>query len=122
MHRRWPPRRCCHDGIVTVTGSGKRGGGGRGSGRGSEVPAALWIRRPLGPKAALPSAHGAVGAMADYGGADGGPVAAVALINPLKDLLPALALEIHVDIRGLLAFRRDETLEQQAGAHRVRCW
>ncbi len=64
-------------------------------------------------------ADGAARAEAHDGGAQGGPVAAVALVDPLDHLLAPLALEVDVDVRRLPALGRDEALEQQPGAHRV---
>ena len=58
-------------------------------------------------------AHGAAGAVADHRRGQTGAVAAVLPIDVLDDLLAALMLEIDVDVRRLVAFGRDEALEQQ---------
>ena len=64
-------------------------------------------------------AHGQPAAIADHGGGEAGPVAAVAGIDILNHLLAPLMLEIDVDIRRLLAFRRDEALEQEIDLGRI---
>ena len=52
-------------------------------------------------------------AVVDDGGADGGAVAAVALVDVLHHLLAPLVLEVDVDVRRLAALLGDEALEQQ---------
>ena len=52
-------------------------------------------------------------AVVDDGGADGGALAAVALIEILDHLLAPLVLEIDVDVGRLATFGGDEALEQQ---------
>ena len=64
-------------------------------------------------------AHGAAGAVADHGGAQGRAVAAVMLVDPLDHPLALLVLEIDVDVRRLGALGGDEALEQQPGLRRV---
>jgi hypothetical protein len=56
-------------------------------------------------------AHGASAAVADHGGANGGAVAAVGVIDPLDDFLAAFVLEVDVDVGRFLAFGADETLK-----------
>ena len=51
--------------------------------------------------------------MADDGADDGGAVSAVAVVDMLDHLLPALMLEIHIDVGRLVAAGGDEALEQQ---------
>ena len=58
-------------------------------------------------------ADGAAGAVADDGGADRRPLAAVAVVDVLDHLLAALVLEVDVDVGRLVAAGRDEALEQQ---------
>ena len=58
-------------------------------------------------------ADGAARAIVDDGRADGGAVAAIALIDVLDDLLAPLVLEIDVDVGRLAAVFRDEAGEQQ---------
>ncbi len=77
---------------------------------------ALLPRKPQGPPRvpqgqAMPVAD----ELADHG-CPGGPVA---LIDVLDDLLPALMLEVHIDVRGLGALPGDEAFEQEADARRV---
>ena len=52
-------------------------------------------------------------AVVDDGGADGGALAAVAVVDILDHLLAPLVLEIDVDVGRLVALGRDEALEQQ---------
>ncbi len=52
-------------------------------------------------------------AIGDHLGGDGGPLAAVFLVDVLEDLLAALVLEIDVDVRRLVALAADEALEEQ---------
>ena len=54
----------------------------------------------------------------DFGG-DRGPLAAVLLVDVLKDLLAPLVLEVDIDVRGLVAFATDEPLEEQVDAGRI---
>ena len=58
-------------------------------------------------------AHGKPPAIANDGGGQPGAVAAVTGIDILNDLLAPLMLEIDVDVGRLLAFGRDEALEQE---------
>ena len=53
-------------------------------------------------------ANGAFRPVMDDRGGDARPVAAVALVDILDDLLAPLMLEIDVDVRRLLAFGGDE--------------
>ncbi|MNP17634.1 hypothetical protein D3C76_1100720 [compost metagenome] len=55
---------------------------------------------------------------ADHGGKRRA-VAAVALEHVLDDFLAALVLEVHVDVRRLVALFRDKALEQQVDSIRV---
>ena len=64
-------------------------------------------------------ADGAAGAVADDGGADRRPLAAVAVVDVLDHLLAALVLEVDVDVGRLAAAGRDEALEQQVVLGRV---
>ncbi len=49
----------------------------------------------------------------------GGPVAAIGVVDPLDHFLPALVLEVDVDVGRLAALLRDEALEQKFRAHRI---
>ena len=64
-------------------------------------------------------ADGAAGAVADDGGADRRPLAAVAVVEVLDHLLAALVLEVDVDVGRLAPAGRDEALEQQVVLGRV---
>ncbi len=64
-------------------------------------------------------AQGAARAVADDGGAQGGPVPPVGVVDPLDHLLAALVLEIDVDVRRLLALLTDEAFEQEVVAPRI---
>ena len=55
----------------------------------------------------------------DDGGADGGAVAAIALIDVLDHLLAPLVLEVDVDVGRLAAVGGQEAGEQQVALHRV---
>ena len=61
----------------------------------------------------------ALRAIADDGGGEGSAVAAVFFIDVLDHLFAALVLEIDVDIGRLVAFPRNETLEQYAHARGI---
>ena len=61
-------------------------------------------------------AQRAAGAIADDGGAERRPVAAIGVVDPLDDFLAPLVLEIDIDVGRLFAFLRDEALEQQVVA------
>ena len=65
-------------------------------------------------------ADGLARAIVDDGGADGGAVAAIALVDVLDDLLAPLMLEIDIDIGRLVAVLRDEAGEQELGRLRDR--
>ena len=56
--------------------------------------------------------QGAARPVGDDRGGQGGTVAPVLAVDVLNDLLPALVLEVHVDVRGLLPFLGNEALEQ----------
>ncbi len=45
--------------------------------------------------------HRALGPVGDHSGGQGGPLAAVLAVDVLDDLLAALVLEVHVDVRRL---------------------
>ena len=57
-------------------------------------------------------AQGAARPIGDDRGGQGGAVTPVLAVDVLNDLLPALVLEVHVDVRGLLPFLGNEALEQ----------
>ena len=59
-------------------------------------------------------AHGRAGLVGDHVGDLGGPVAAVALVDVLDDLLAAAGLDVQVDVGRPVALRGQEPLEQQA--------
>jgi hypothetical protein len=59
------------------------------------------------------------GAVADDLAHHAGVVAAVLLVDVLEHLLPALVLEVDVDVRRLAALDGDEPLEQEPHPHRV---
>jgi hypothetical protein len=64
--------------------------------------------------------HGRARAITDDGGAECRAVRTVGIVDPLDHFLPALVLEIHVDIGRLAALFRDEALEEKAAIlHRV---
>ncbi len=56
------------------------------------------------------------GPISHYGGAEGGVVAAVGLVDPLHHDLAPLVLEVHVDVRRLAPLFGDEALKQQVVA------
>ncbi len=58
-------------------------------------------------------------AVMDHGGAEGGALPAVAGVEVLDHLLPALVLEIDVDVGGLAPVLRDEAGEEQPVLRRV---
>jgi hypothetical protein len=64
-------------------------------------------------------ADGAAAAIADDGGGQPRPVAAVLRVDVLDHLLAALVLEVDVDVGGLVALGADEALEQQVEARRI---
>ena len=64
-------------------------------------------------------AHRAARAVRDDGGRERRALAAVLLVDVLDDFLAALVLEVDVDVGRLVAFARDEALEQQRHARRV---
>src|SRR5690606_17387101 len=64
-------------------------------------------------------AHRALGAIADDGGGERGALAAVLAVDVLDYLLAPLVLEIHVDVRRLVALFRDEALEQHLHARGI---
>ena len=71
------------------------------------------------PEGLADVAHGAAGPIADDGGGQGRPLATVFLVDVLDDLLAALVLEVHVDVRRLAALPGDEALEEHLHACRV---
>ncbi len=58
-------------------------------------------------------ADGRTRPIGDQLGRHPGPLAAIFLVDILDDLLPALMLEIDVNIGGFVALFRDEPLEQE---------
>ena len=58
-------------------------------------------------------AHGAAGAVGDNGGGQGGALAGILVVDVLDDLFAALVLEIHIDIRWLVALSGNKALKQQ---------
>src|SRR5437868_4232323 len=52
-------------------------------------------------------------AIVNDGGADGGALASIALVDILDDVLAPFMFEIDVDVGGLVALLRDETGEQK---------
>ena len=64
-------------------------------------------------------AHGRARAIGDHLGGHARAVAAVFLVEILEDLLAALVLEIHVDVRGLVPLAADEPLEQHVHPLRI---
>ena len=63
--------------------------------------------------------HRAARAIADDGRRQGRPVPAVFPVDILDHLLPALVLEVHIDVRRLAALPGNEALEQHLHARRV---
>src|SRR5690606_24103258 len=63
--------------------------------------------------------NGAFGPIGDHCCRQRGPLAPVALVEVLDDFLPALVLEVHVDIRWFPALSGDKTLKQQVESSRV---
>ena len=64
-------------------------------------------------------AHGTLRSIGDEGRGQRRAVPAVTFVDVLDDLLAALVLEIHVDVRRLVALLVDEALEQQVHARRI---
>jgi hypothetical protein len=58
-------------------------------------------------------AHGAARAVGDERGGQGRAAARVLIVDVLDDLLAALVLEVHVDVRRLVALAGDKALEEQ---------
>ena len=58
-------------------------------------------------------------AVADHGGGETGPVAAVFFVDVLDHLLAPLVLEIDIDVGRLVARGADEALEQDVDARRI---
>jgi len=50
------------------------------------------------------------------------PIPAVAAVDVLNDLLPALVLEVHIDVRRLAPLLAEEALEEQGEAGGYRRW
>ena len=63
--------------------------------------------------------HGAARLISDDGGGNGGALAPVLFVDVLDDLLAPLVLEVHVDIRRLVALPGDETLEKHLHARGI---
>ncbi len=64
-------------------------------------------------------AQRAARAVADHGGGERGALAAVLAVDVLDDLLAAVVLEVHVDVGRLVAFARDEALDQHDAELRI---
>ena len=64
-------------------------------------------------------AHRALAAVADHRCCQRGALAAVLAVEVLDHLLAPLVLEVHVNVRRLVALLRDEALEQHAHPRRV---
>src|SRR5262249_38343562 len=64
-------------------------------------------------------AHGALAAVRNDLGGEGGAVAAVLAVEVLDDFLAALVFEVDVDIRRFVALLADESFEEQVAAVRV---
>jgi len=64
-------------------------------------------------------ADGRARAIGRHRGGEPGAFASVALVDVLDHLLASLVLEIDVDVRRLVAFGRDEALEQEIEARRI---
>src|SRR3984957_2517994 len=60
-----------------------------------------------------------LGAIANYGRAEGGVIAPVLVEDPLHDDLASFMFEIDVDVRRLVALLRDEALEQEVISCRI---
>ena len=71
------------------------------------------------PEGAAHVPDGAARAVGDEGGGEGRAVAAVAFVDVLDDLLASLVLEVHVDVRRLVALGGDEALEEEVHARRI---
>ena len=70
------------------------------------------------PQRAAHIAHGAARTVGDNGGRQRGALVGVLAVDVLDHLLAPLVLEIHVDIRRLIALPRNKALEQQRHLHR----
>src|SRR5690606_32579386 len=64
-------------------------------------------------------AHRAPAAITDHGRRDRGTLAAILAEHVLQHFLAPLVFEINVDVGRLVAFPRQETLEQQVAAGRI---
>ena len=71
------------------------------------------------PSALRDVAHGRAGPVADHVRHLSRPIAPVAAVDVLDDLLPAARLDVEVDVGVAVAGRGQEPLEQQAVRHRV---
>ncbi len=73
-------------------------------------------QRLVEPQRLADIADGAFAAISHHHRRQRGAVMAVFVVDVLDHLLAPLVLEIDVDVRWLIAFAADETLEQQVGA------
>ena len=71
------------------------------------------------PQGAAHVAQGAARPVADHGGGQCRPVPAILPVDVLDHLFTAMVLEVHIDVRRLVALLRQEALEQHLHARRV---
>ena len=98
-----------------------RGAPGPTAATSSYVPTSLARRStwPSDSPSALPTSRRADFPVGDDLADHAGPLAAVALVDVLEDLLAPLVLEVHVYVGRLAALGGDEALEEEPHPHRV---
>src|SRR5215217_3682774 len=102
-----------HGGVVRVYADGPNAVWIEVAGSPAPVQAAQHLDGVLGQTEDLADvADGAFGAICDVVGGEGCPVPAVLLVDVLHHLFAALVLEVHVDVRWLVALGGDEAFEQ----------
>jgi hypothetical protein len=112
-------QRCTPASAGSSPTSAKRCGSSSRFSHQARLPARRVDRRQRKAQRAPGVAQRAAGAVADHGGGQRGALAAVSGVDVLDHFLAPLVLEVDVDVGRLVAFLRDEALEQHRGARRI---